>query len=110
MKHIPGPDFPTGGTIIGKNIIKEGYKVGRGSFKIRGNINIEQRKNGKERIVITSIPYQVNKSTLNERIVELVRDKKIEEFDGMWSSSLTDSLVRGKPDNSSAESRSFESF
>ena len=78
MKHIPGPDFPTGGTIIGKNIIKEGYKIGRGSFKIRGNINIEQRKNGKERIVITSIPYQVNKSTLNERIVELVRDKKIE--------------------------------
>ncbi len=78
MKHIPGPDFPTGGTIIGKNIIKEGYKNGRGSFKIRGNINIEQRSGGKERIVITSIPYQVNKSTLNERIVELVREKKIE--------------------------------
>ena len=78
MKYIPGPDFPTGGTIIGKNIIKEGYKNGRGSFKIRGDINIEQRSNGKERIVITSIPYQVNKSSLNERIVELVRDKKIE--------------------------------
>ena len=78
MKHIPGPDFPTGGTIIGKNIIKEGYKNGRGSFKIRGEIKIEQRSNGKERIVITSIPYQVNKSTLNERIVELVREKKIE--------------------------------
>ncbi len=78
MKHIPGPDFPTGGTIIGKNIIKEGYKSGRGSFKIRGDINIEQRKNGKERIVINSIPYQVNKSSLNERIVELVREKKIE--------------------------------
>ncbi len=78
MKYIPGPDFPTGGTIIGKNIIKEGYKIGRGSFKIRGNINIEQRTGGKERIVITSIPYQVNKSTLNERIVELVREKKIE--------------------------------
>ena len=78
MKHIPGPDFPTGGTIIGKNIIKEGYKNGRGSFKIRGEIKIEQRKNGKERIVITSIPYQVNKSTMNERIVELVREKKIE--------------------------------
>ena len=78
MKHIPGPDFPTGGTIIGKNIIKEGYKSGRGSFKIRGEIKIEQRKNGKERIVITSIPYQVNKSTMNERIVELVREKKIE--------------------------------
>tara|TARA_Y100000591_G_scaffold290396_1_gene276170 strand:+ start:180 stop:2762 length:2583 start_codon:yes stop_codon:yes gene_type:complete len=78
MKYIPGPDFPTGGTIIGKNVIKEGYKIGRGSFKIRGDIKIEQGKNGKERIVITSIPYQVNKSSLNERIVELVREKKIE--------------------------------
>ena len=78
MKHIPGPDFPTGGIIIGKNIIKEGYKSGRGSFKIRGEINIEQLKNGRERLVITSIPYQVNKSVLNERIVELVREKKIE--------------------------------
>ena len=78
MKHIPGPDFPTGGIIIGKKIIKEGYKSGRGSFKIRGEVNIEQLKNGRERLVITSIPYQVNKSTLNERIVELVREKKIE--------------------------------
>tara|TARA_B100000029_G_scaffold378276_1_gene372989 strand:- start:550 stop:3042 length:2493 start_codon:yes stop_codon:yes gene_type:complete len=78
MKHIPGPDFPTGGVIIGKNIIKEGYKTGRGSFKIRGEINVENLKNGKDRLVISSIPYQVNKSNLNERIVELVRDKKIE--------------------------------
>jgi len=78
MKHIPGPDFPTGGIIIGKKIIKEGYKSGRGSFKIRGEVNIEQLKNGRERLVITSIPYQVNKSTLNERIAELVREKKIE--------------------------------
>tara|TARA_A100000164_G_scaffold376401_1_gene413388 strand:- start:631 stop:3009 length:2379 start_codon:yes stop_codon:yes gene_type:complete len=78
MKHIPGPDFPTGGTIIGKDIIKSGYKTGRGSFKIRGDINIEQLKNGKERLVVTNIPYQINKSTLNERIVELIRDKKIE--------------------------------
>ena len=78
MKHIPGPDFPTGGVIIGKDIIKQGYKSGRGSFKIRGEINIEQIKGGKERLVITSIPYQVNKSTLNEKIAELVRDKKIE--------------------------------
>ena len=78
MKHIPGPDFPTGGIIIGKNIIKEGYKTGRGSFKIRGDIKIEQLKNGRERLVISSIPYQVNKSVLNERIAELVRDKKIE--------------------------------
>ena len=78
MKHIPGPDFPTGGIIIGKNIIKEGYKSGRGSFKIRGEISIEQTRNSRERLVITSIPYQVNKSVLNERIVELVREKKIE--------------------------------
>ena len=78
MKHIPGPDFPTGGVIIGKSIIKEGYNIGRGSFKIRGEISIEPQKNGRERLVITSIPYQVNKSVLNERIAQLVRDKKIE--------------------------------
>ncbi len=78
MKHIPGPDFPTGGLIIGKDIIKQGYKSGRGSFKIRGEISVENLKNGKDRLVITSIPYQVNKSNLNERIAELVREKKIE--------------------------------
>ena len=78
MKHIPGPDFPTGGVIIGKDIIKQGYNKGRGSFKIRGEISIESLKNGKERLVITSIPYQVNKSVLNERIAQLVREKKIE--------------------------------
>ncbi len=78
MKLIPGPDFPTGGLIIGKDIIKQGYKTGRGSFKIRGEISTEQLKNSKERLVITSVPYQVNKSILNERIAELVREKKIE--------------------------------
>ena len=78
MKHIPGPDFPTGGVIIGKDMIKQGYNKGRGSFKIRGEINIESLKNGRERLVITSIPYQVNKSVLNERIAQLVREKKIE--------------------------------
>ncbi len=78
MKHIPGPDFPTGGVIIGKDMIKQGYNKGRGSFKIRGEISIESLKNGRERLVITSIPYQVNKSVLNERIVQLVREKKIE--------------------------------
>jgi len=78
MKHIPGPDFPTGGIIIGKDIIKLGYKSGRGSFKIRGEVEVENLKNGRDRLVITSIPYQINKSVLNERIAELVRDKKIE--------------------------------
>jgi DNA gyrase subunit A len=78
MKHIPGPDFPTGGVIIGKDIIKQGYNNGRGSFKIRGEISAESLKNGRDRLVITSIPYQVNKSVLNERIAQLVREKKIE--------------------------------
>ena len=78
MKHIPGPDFPTGGVIIGKDIIKQGYNNGRGSFKIRGEVVSETLKNGRERLVITSIPYQVNKSVLNERIAQLVREKKIE--------------------------------
>ncbi len=78
MKHIPGPDFPTGGVIIGKDIIKQGYNNGRGSFKIRGEISVESLKNGRDRLVITSIPYQVNKSVLNEKIAQLVREKKIE--------------------------------
>jgi len=78
MKFIPGPDFPTGGIIIGKDIIKQGYNKGRGSFKIRGEIEEESLKNGRERLIIKSIPYQVNKSILNERIAELARDKKIE--------------------------------
>jgi DNA gyrase subunit A len=78
MKHIPGPDFPTGGVIIGKDIIKQGYNNGRGSFKIRGEVISESIKNGRDRLVITSIPYQVNKSVLNERIAQLVREKKIE--------------------------------
>ena len=78
MKHIPGPDFPTGGVIIGKQIIKQGYNNGRGSFKIRGEVTSETVKNGRDRLVITSIPYQVNKSVLNERIAQLVREKKIE--------------------------------
>ena len=78
MKKIPGPDFPTGGIIIGKDNLKMGYSKGRGSIKIRGEIEVESLKNGKERLVIKSIPYQVNKAVLNERIAELARDKKVE--------------------------------
>ena len=78
MKKIPGPDFPTGGIIIGKEGLKQGYAKGRGSIKIRGLIEEESLKNGKDRLVIKSIPYQINKSTLNEKIAELARDKKIE--------------------------------
>ena len=78
MKHVPGPDFPTGGVIIGKDIIKQGYNKGRGSFKIRGEIDLEEKKGGRETLIIKSIPYQVNKSVLIEKIAQLVRDKKIE--------------------------------
>ena len=78
MKHVPGPDFPTGGLIIGKDILKQGYNKGRGSFKIRGEIDVEEKKSGRETLIIKSIPYQVNKSVLIERIAQLVRDKKIE--------------------------------
>ncbi len=78
MKHVPGPDFPTGGIIIGKDIIKQGYNKGRGSFKIRGEIVFEEKKGGRDTLIIKSIPYQVNKSILIEKIAQLVRDKKIE--------------------------------
>jgi len=78
MKRIPGPDFPTGGIIIGKDNLKQGYNKGRGSIKIRGEIDVESLKNGKDRLIIKSIPYQINKSVLNERIAELARNKKIE--------------------------------
>ncbi len=78
MKFVPGPDFPTGGVIIGKDIIKQGYNKGRGSFKIRGEIDFEEKKGGREKLIIKSIPYQVNKSILIEKIAQLVRDKKIE--------------------------------
>ena len=78
MKHVPGPDFPTGGVIIGRDIIKQGYNKGRGSFKIRGEIDVEQKKSGRDLLIIKSIPYQVNKSVLNERMAQLARDKKIE--------------------------------
>ena len=78
MKYVPGPDFPTGGLIIGKEFIKQGYNKGRGSFKIRGEIEFEEKKNGRSILIIKSIPYQVNKSILNEKIALLARDKKIE--------------------------------
>ena len=78
MKHVPGPDFPTGGVIIGKDIIKQGYNKGRGSFKIRGEIEFEEKKSGRDSLIIKSIPYQINKSLLIEKIAQLARDKKIE--------------------------------
>ena len=92
MKRIPGPDFPTGGIIIGKDIIKQGYNKGRGSFKIRGEIGEEALKNGKTRLIIKSIPYQINKSVLNEKIADLSREKKIEGVSDIRDESNRDGI------------------
>ncbi|QYA48482.1 DNA gyrase subunit A [Nosocomiicoccus ampullae] len=78
MDIIKGPDFPTAGLIMGRAGIKKAYETGRGSVIMRARCTIEEMKNGKERIVVSEIPYQVNKARLVEKIAELVRDKKIE--------------------------------
>jgi len=78
MEIIPGPDFPTGGLIIGRSGIRKAYETGRGSITIRAKVEIEQKSNGKEVIIVNELPYQVNKARLIEKIAELARDKKIE--------------------------------
>jgi len=78
MKVLPGPDFPTAGFICGKDAIREAYKDGKGILQLRARANVETLKGGKESIVITEIPYQVNKARLIEKISELVQEKKIE--------------------------------
>ncbi|MBY0531076.1 MAG: DNA gyrase subunit A [Xanthobacteraceae bacterium] len=75
---VPGPDFPTGGIILGKGGIRQAYHLGRGSIMVRGRVAIETDKKERESIIITEIPYQVNKASMIERIAELVRDKKID--------------------------------
>lgn len=77
-KIIKGPDFPTGAIILGKEGIKKAYETGRGVIKIRAKSEIEEMKNGKKRIIVTEIPYMVNKARLIEKIADLVRDKKID--------------------------------
>jgi len=78
MKHIKGPDFPTGASIIGNDGIIKAYTTGRGSIKIRGKYEIEEGKKGRDNIIITEIPYQLNKTTLITKIAELVNNKVIE--------------------------------
>ena len=75
---VPGPDFPTGGIILGRQGIRSAYHLGRGSIVMRGKVNIEDIRKDRQAIVITEIPYQVNKASMVERIAELVREKKIE--------------------------------
>ncbi|MCX8570020.1 DNA gyrase subunit A [Aminobacter sp. MET-1] len=78
MEIIPGPDFPTGGLILGRSGIYNAYSTGRGSVVMRGKVNIEQSRGDREAIIITEVPYQVNKASMIEKMAELVRDKRIE--------------------------------
>src|SRR5205823_1326265 len=80
MKLVPGPDFPTGAYIAGREGIEAAYKTGRGSFTMRAKAAIEEASKDRENIVITEIPYQVNKAKLIERIADLVQNKKIERI------------------------------
>ncbi len=78
MEIIPGPDFPTAGTILGRTGIRLAYETGRGSVVMRGRVGIEQLRKDREALIITEIPYQVNKASMVERIADLVREKRIE--------------------------------
>lgn len=78
MEDIKGPDFPTSGIILGKSGIRRAYETGRGSIQMRARAEIEERGGGRQRIVVTEIPYQVNKARMIEKIAELVRDKKVD--------------------------------
>ncbi|HUI88741.1 MAG TPA: DNA gyrase subunit A [Anaerolineales bacterium] len=80
MKYVPGPDFPTGGIIVGREGILSAYSTGHGRIVVRGTAHIEEAKSGKHEIIITEIPYQINKTTLIERIAELVREDKIDQI------------------------------
>lgn len=78
MQAIPGPDFPTGGVVMGKSGIRQAYETGRGNITLRGKVEIETSKSGREKIVITELPYMVNKANLIKRIAQLAHDHRIE--------------------------------
>ena len=92
MTHIKGPDFPTGATINGKQGIIDAYKTGRGKVRVAGKVKIEIDKKGRESIIVTEIPYQVNKSRLIEKIAELVRNKKITGISDLRDESDRDGI------------------
>ncbi len=89
---IPGPDFPTGGIILGRSGIRSAYMTGRGSVSVRAKTEIEQVRKDREAIIVTEIPYQINKSVLIERIAELVRDKKVEGISDLRDESDRDGM------------------
>jgi len=93
MQHVPGPDFPTAATINGAQGIRDAYRTGRGRIYVRAKTHIEtNEKNGKETIVVTELPYQVNKARLLEKIAELVKDKKIEGITELRDESDKDGM------------------
>lgn len=92
MNYIPGPDFPTAALISGRKGIVDAYKTGRGKVYMRSKANIEADKNGKETIIVTEIPYQVNKARLIEKIAELVKDKKVEGISALRDESDKDGM------------------
>ncbi|MDC0145397.1 DNA gyrase subunit A [bacterium] len=90
--HIEGPDFPTAGYIMGSDGIKSAYSTGRGRVVMRGKASIEEMDSGKEKIILTELPYQVNKANLVEKIAELVRDKKLEGISDLRDESDKDGI------------------
>lgn len=92
MEVLPGPDFPTGGIINGREGIRQAYTTGRGHLAVRARAAVEKMNNGKEMIVVSEIPYQVNKSNLLEKIADLVRDKKIEGISDLRDESDRDGM------------------
>lgn len=80
LKVMPGPDFPTGGIIMGRKGIRDAYETGRGSLTVRSTCRVEEGKNGRKSIVVSEIPYQVNRTKLLEKIADLIRDKKLPEI------------------------------
>ena len=92
INKIPGPDFPTGGMMLGIDGVKSAYENGRGKIKIRGRAHVETKKSGKESIIISEIPFQVNKSNLIEKIADLVRDKRVEGISDLRDESDKDGM------------------
>ena len=92
MKHIKGPDFPTGAKILGKAGIREAYRTGTGKIKVRACCEIEETRNGRSRILVTEIPYAVNKATLIQRIADLVKDKSIDGISDIRDESSREGL------------------
>ena len=92
LEVLPGPDFPTGGIILGRAGIRSAYETGRGSVLVRGRVSVEEVRKEREALIITELPYQVNKATLVEKIAELVRDKRIEGIADMRDESSREGM------------------